>query len=465
MSIGWMGIAAAVVAVSASQSSVAAAGQIMSPTDQSPRVAQRVAVLSASAASALFKGEAAKAAGFAEAAVRLAPRDARGRLLLGRSYLALGRFRSADGAFADALRLDPALTRAAVSRVLTRIALGDADGARTLVAAITGSVPDADVGLALALMGDGAAALQRLDLAARAAGADARVRQNLGLAYALQGRWVDAVAVAQQDVPPDQMPGRLRRWAMIAQLRGDPAMQVGAILGVLPAADDGQPSELALSAEKAPAVSVAQAPESEVVAAVGPVTAVRVQDEGGSIVTATALSPPPLEQLVAAQPSVPAAVMHALPATPSQAASSAPAGRGLSSAPGAGRSRAAVGPATSTAKPLLRLIGHAVASAAAPSVSWAVQLGAYSSVRIRDAAWRRLRGTMQFLAAYQPAAAAWRSRRAMVYRLSIGDLPSRKVAAGLCMRVRSAGGDCFVRGIRGDVPMRWAAVGKQRDAA
>ena len=60
------------------------------------------------------------------------------RALLGRTYLAAGRFRSANTAFSDALTLDPSMSRVLVSRALTQIALGDSDGARITLAKAEG---------------------------------------------------------------------------------------------------------------------------------------------------------------------------------------------------------------------------------------------------------------------------------------------------------------------------------------
>ena len=58
----------------------------------------------------------------------------------------------------------------------------------------------ADYGLALALAGRPADAIPVLQHAAGSPRADARVRQNLALAYALAGDWVNARVVASQDV-------------------------------------------------------------------------------------------------------------------------------------------------------------------------------------------------------------------------------------------------------------------------
>ena len=48
----------------------------------------------------------------------------------------------------------------------------------------------------------------------------------------------------------------------------------------------------------------------------------------------------------------------------------------------------------------------------------------------------------------------------MLYRLSVSGLATRKDAVSLCVRIKAAGGDCFVRNMRGDQPMRWALRAK-----
>lgn len=227
---------------------------------------RRAAHLLDAARKALAQGDKDLAVERSEIAVREVPNDAATRLLLGRAYLAAGRFASANAAFGDALILDPTLERAAINRALAQIALGDRAGA--LASLYRAGTPgnEADVGLALALLGETDKARSLLEAAAHTAGASARVRQNLALLYAMQGQWNDAAVVAAQDVSADLMPERLRRWAMIVQLKDQPAMQVGALLGVLPSTNDpGKPVALALAS---PVVA-----EPVAVAAVAPVAA------------------------------------------------------------------------------------------------------------------------------------------------------------------------------------------------
>lgn len=224
---------------------------------------RRAAKLLDAARKAMSQGDKDLAIDRTELAVRELPRDAGSRMLLGRAYLAAGRFASAETAFGDALALDPTLTRAAINRALAQIALGNKAGALASLDQAGTAGNEADVGLALALMGEVDRARPLLEAAAHAPGAEPRARQNLALFHALQGHWNDAAVVAAQDVPADQVADRLRRWAMIVQMKGQPAMQVGALLGILPGNDPGQPVALALAspppADVAAPVAVAEA--------------------------------------------------------------------------------------------------------------------------------------------------------------------------------------------------------------
>ena len=521
MKLSWAGMTATAIVMGAGP--VYAAGNLQPDTGGNSQLsaAKRAAALKASAWAALGKGEATRAVQDAEVAAMLLPHDAGIRALLGRAYLSAGRFRSAETAFSDALALDPALPRAAVSRALAQIALGNPDAARESLAKAEGISADADIGLAQALLGDTETARQRLDAAARMPGADPRTRQNLGLAYALEGRWTDAVAVAEQDVPADMMPQRLHRWAMIAQMRTDPAMQVGAILGVLPAEDAGQPAALALATPST--VSPILQPDFEAVTEVAEPLVTKVMPlvavENGAVVTAIHPKIPSLAVLVATPVAFPAITLPDLMASPepvgveqkiATAADSLltkmetnpgtlPVTNATKPEPGtaaavvfnaarrsvarwasvpmvASRPVDIVSPAlaavgmtgkTRAHKPIMMLTSQlSFKSVPARSLGgWAVQLGAFSSHGRREIAWGKLGAKASFLSAYAPTGSARKLGKAMLYRLSVSGLPTRKEAVKLCFRIRTAGGACFVRNMRGDEPMRWALRDKISERA
>jgi Flp pilus assembly protein TadD len=554
----WIGVAATAIVVGTGPASAALHPSAPSGGEAQISPAQRAATLTASASTALSKGDANKAVQDVEAAVVLQPQDAALRALLGRAYLASGRFHSADTALGDALSLDPTLEHALINRVLARIAIGDRAGARALLAKAEGVASAADIGLAQALLGDSEGARRRLDAAARAPGADARTRQNLGLVYAMDGRWTDAAAIAQQDVPPNLMPQRLRRWAMIAQMKADPAMQIGAILGVLPAADTGQPAQLALvapapapaqvadltvvaqaapKAARAPAAApasmpiaatvpvavaapapaeapkvVAQAAPAPIAApapkpAVAPIAVARaapavvvaaspapaaspvlapvrpvVRVENGATVTSISPVAPPLEIFAAKLAVAPLALadLHASISeiVPASVHPEMPKNIALAGTPrtrDSGKSQVSFAAATAQPAKAAVAVGAAIPVADAakkPGVllashvslkrepakalgNWAVQLGAFSTLDRRETAWGKLSGMAAFLSAYRPTGSDYRFGKVTLYRLSVSGLPTRAEAINLCVKLRAAGGACFVRNMSGDQPMRW----------
>jgi D-alanyl-D-alanine carboxypeptidase len=82
--------------------------------------------------------------------------------------------------------------------------------------------------------------------AARAEGADARTRQNLALAYALSGRWVQARMLASQDLSPAKLEARMAEWSKLAE-QPDAQIRVASLIGTKAQQDAGMPVRLALS--------------------------------------------------------------------------------------------------------------------------------------------------------------------------------------------------------------------------
>src|SRR5206468_12292046 len=152
---------------------------------------------------------------------------------------------------------------------LVEVALGKNGEALSFLEAAKDVLDPADYGLAVALAGHPRDALAVLETAARAPGADSRVRQNLALALALAGDWTTARTVASQDVPGDQLDSRIHQWMQLASPKKS-SDQIAALTGVTPAAiDPGQPTQLALNkgdtrmAEAVPTPAPAQAPQPE----------------------------------------------------------------------------------------------------------------------------------------------------------------------------------------------------------
>lgn len=380
---------------------------------------------------ALGKRRAADAVTFAEQAVALSPRDPAYRTLLGRAYLAAGRFASATQAFTDVLTLNPADARAALNLALAQTATGEWVAARETLTAHAARISPADRGLALALAGDPAGGIALLSEAARDPAATATIRQNLALALALDGRWVDARTVASVDMSPAQVDQRLMEWAAFARPE-HAAQQVAALLGVTPSVDRGQPTQLALAdpAGAAP-VALAQAdPVPELPAAV-----VAVEPTVDAPVVPAV--PAPVQMAAVARPAITFAprreIVQALPSTYR---------RQEQPVRMAARSRAAALPVR-------------MASVAPATGNYYVQLGAFDTAGVARDAWRRMSRNVPRLAALAPQGMQASIRGTSFYRLSVGGL-GRTDATALCGTIRAKGDRCFVRTHAGEQLASWA---------
>lgn len=383
-----------------------------------------------SAERALAKDKPGEAVDAAEEAVAAAPRDAGYRMLLGRAYLEDGRFRSAATSFSDALTLDPDRSGAALSLALTRLGLGDRDGARDILDAHAQAIAPGDRGLALALAGDPAAGVALLEEAVRNGGADAKTRQNLALSYALAGRWAEAKLMASYDLDPQTVARRLLDWSRYTG-EGQAVAQVSALLGVQPRDDAGQPTRLALNipAETAPVRMAEAAPPPPAPVAM---TEAQVMDT-------------PAAQV--------AAVTEEAKAVFTPPAKSGPA---IVFAP---RSEIvqAVAPKRQTwiAKPAARVQSAAFTQ---PSGGrFVVQIGAFSSRAVAEDGWARAVRRVGAFSDMTPSTAVFQKDGATFYRLSVGGFGTRANAATFCERFRARGGQCFVREQAGDAPLQWAA--------
>lgn len=503
----WVGLTASAALLGLMPGALNAAAPVLRDEAATSPAQKRAERLMADARGALSRGIPAEAVRQAEAAVLLRPNEADARALLGRAYLAAGRFQSADTALGDALTLDPSLGGAAVGRALAQIALGQVEAAQATLAGADGYAADADVGLALALLGRIDEAREKLLAASRLPGADARTRQNLALVYAFEGRWNDAAAIAAQDVPADLMADRLRRWAMVAQLRGNGAMQVGALLGTLPADDAGQPAQLALAVPPASVDAPVQVAEVEQPVPVVPYASAAVSPpalapvapavQGGAIVTQTNFAPPSLDQLatlavtpdIILPPREPVATEQAAPLKV-QAWAGPPRSRGRAKIvePTAAQPRVTpvkamrpahrpVAPAVVRTvrherrldgpmpKPLLLVSKVSLKPVAGGARGWSVQLGAFSSAQRTAVAWNRISSKVRFLNGHVPTGSSVQRGTTLFHRLSVGGIPTRIAAIRLCQRVQAAGVPCFVRPTGGDQPLTWALRARTEAAA
>jgi Flp pilus assembly protein TadD len=390
---------------------------------------------------ALGSGDYASAVNLAEQAAEANSQDSNVRSLLGNAYFASGRFASAEAAFSDSLALAPAQPQIILKRARVQIAQGKNDTAIAGLQAAQGLIDPADFGLALALAGRPGDAVQMLDVAARAQGADSRVRQNLALANALAGDWEAARVIASQDLTPDVVDARVQQWMTLAK----PAHsydQVAALVGVTPAAaDPGQPVRLALVQTDTRVAQAAPQP-------VAPVQQAAVQD-------APAFAAPVAEPLPVVQASAPAPV----------AAPEAPAFDPLAAvAAVATEAKDAVvefaSNLTSKPEPKVKKASAKARAKAAPALGSpkaVVQLGAYSSEERVSAAWATLSKKHPNLRKYSPMTARFDGPRGTVWRLSIRGFDNQSEAIARCQNLRSSGGSCFVRSTAGDSPVQFAS--------
>ena len=409
---------------------------------------QQALVAYAAAQAAVQKGDLAGALVEAERAVALSPRDMGFRMLLGDLYLKNGRFQSAETTFGDVLTLDPGNERAQLSAALAQIALGRTASALVRLDRLAESAAPGDIGLAYALAGQPQRAIALLEPAARETGANARVRQNLALSYALAGDWQKARVTAAQDVSPAELSQRLQQWAAFAQPKAS-WDQVASLLNVTPAHDPGQPERLAL----APAVKAPVAMAANEVPAPEPV--------------AIAADPVPVTLAAVPAPELPAAPVSDVPAWTSAAAEAAPEPAEESRPLYAEAVQALVGPQAPTIKasiqatePRFERAPRAAAPkpAAAPKGPgrFAVQLGAFSSASGVERAWAQAYKRYGFTGR-TPYSTTVTLPKGTFHRLSVAGYASHSEASAVCRSVKAKGGACFVRAVAGDAPVRWAS--------
>ena len=379
--------------------------------------------LATRALAALASNDPVTAISFAERAVQRTPNDATIRALLGNAYFAAGRFASAESAYEDSLSLNANQPQIALKLALAQIAQGKNGEAVALLDSGRAMLDPADYGLALALAGRPVDAIAVLEPVARGAGAEGRARQTLALAYAFSGDWTNAKAIAAQDVPADQLDARMQQWMRLAT-PARPSDQLAGLTGITPAAaDPGQPVQIALNkGNNVPAMAQAipaPAPMPQVAqAAPPPPVPVEITpgDEPYAAPLASAEIPAFTPEITAPPPPVakPARVVHA------------------------------------------RLPKASVRRATGKSGA-VVQLGAFGNAERVATAWNAAAKRFGALKSYTPMSARFASGRGTVYRLSVKGFGSVSEANALCASVRRGGGSCFVRNIAGDAPVQFAS--------
>jgi D-alanyl-D-alanine carboxypeptidase len=398
---------------------------------------------------ALSKGKHERALTFAELAVEADLQNRDYRALLARIYLSQGRFVAAERTLMDVMELGQVDPRTVVSLSLSRIAQGKVDSAVALIEANRSILPVSDYALTLALAGRSGDAISILTDAIRSDGATARTRQNLALAYALDGRWREARVMASQDMTQTQVNDRIAEWAQFARPEAY-TLRVAGLLKVRPnLADQGQPVRLALNsaapvglaqADIAPAAteSIPAAPATEL-AAVGeaPVAQSRGFASVEEAVKVAAIEP------VAPAPVVEAPLIKA-PESPVKAAAT--------------QSKAA--PA-----PVKLALADTAPKAVASGGSHVVQLGAYNSVAIANEAWGKLSRRYAMLKGFEPSKTTVTVNGRKFVRLSATGFGNASSANSACSQIKAQGGACFVRNVGGQPPVRMARAGGGRKIA
>ena len=230
--------------------------------------------------------------------------------------------------------------------------------------------------------------------------------------------------------------------------------QVAALTGVKPAASDpGQPSRLALRGNATRTAQAAPpAPQPQQVAAYAPPP------------IAEPAYAPPFDQLAASPAPQPAPVSEPQAAPVMEAAAPAPSfdapAPEIMTAP-------AVSSSVTVKLPRARPASLAAEQrAAARKAAFArrdgkakvvVQLGAFGSRERVTKAWDVMTRRYPALRGYTPVTARFDSKRGPVYRLSIKGFDSQQEAITQCRVLRGNGGNCFVRHVAGDVPVRLAS--------
>lgn len=392
----------------------------------------RPAAYSAKAEKALAKGNAQVALTNAEAAVLADPRNAGYRSSLGQAYLANGRFLSAARTFEDAMELGDESPRTVISMALAQIANGNSQDAQFVLSQYQTILPGGDYGLALALAGDTRQGVNVLENEVRNGANSGKVRQNLAMAYALDGKWREARAMAMQDVAPAEVDARLLQWVQMAPPESY-QQRVAALLGVTPQADAGQPARLALAntPEMAAAIADITAPETEAdmqFADANP-NALESPDSLASYAGEPTQFAMAEENNVAVAPLIEA--MQAPVKIPAQTV-------------------AAPTPAPSVAAP-------ASGSANVANGAYIVQLGAFSSVSGAERAWKIYNGRHVGLKSFDYAQSQVQSGGRTLYRLAAAGFGNAGSAMSLCNDIKAKGGNCIVRQVGNSSPVRMAS--------
>lgn len=442
-------------------------GDSVASSSSKPATVKDGAKYSKKAKKALAKGQTEKAIAFAERSVAGVGTDPETRALLGQAYLSAGRFASAERSFLDAMELGNNDARTILSLALAQLGQGKADKAKRVVQSNRQFIPTADYGLALALAGDAGGAVDVLEQAIRQANVTGRTRQNLGLAYALDGRWKEAKLMAMQDMTPSTVDTRIMEWAQMAR-PGAYQTRVASVLNVKPVANDpGQPVRLALNAAPAVAAVASATPAQDYsrevasfdretpLPAVGPAPLAEkdadfMAKENNVVVTKVDL---PASKAVAPKPASEAKSVKVNPIAKSNDKFIVEGEKTKAEKPVQfAEAKPAKTPAVQSIAaitPALQKVAFASKPRSSNSGTHLVQLGAFSSAEGAARAWNILSSKNRDLAAFQYASSRINVKGKTLYRLAAIGFGNEETAKAMCSGIKAKGGSCIVRNAKG----------------
>ncbi len=400
---------------------------------------------------ALVEGDTAAAVTLAQLQAQVQPNVLEVQRALARAQLADGRYADALYGLKPQIEANPQDTALSFSYGLALLATGQAEAGRVhLVRLVMTGAPQmaSDAGLALALGGDPDGGLSLLEPAARAPGADGRVRQNLGLAYAAKGDWLRARDAARLDLTPEQVDAALTRWAALLQHQTPEriAILLGAVperlaartqlvkaapatitpvasLGIAAAANLQEPVETPVQPAEKAATTVSQLGPVQLAAA----TPLAVEP--------ARVAPAKAEQAVVEQAKLEPAKVEPAKVEPAKIASK---------------------PAAMQTPKVVRLAAHqasanvvkasapARALRAVPEGTWSVQLGAFSTVDLAKTAWGLLTGKFKILNG-TGSPLLLRTQGTNLTRVVVSGFSGKSEAKAFCATYRASGGACFER--------------------
>lgn len=394
----------------------------------------------------MASGNIDKAVFNAERAVEADFRNSTYRSTLARGYIAQGHFNSAERTLQDVLDLGQKDPRTIISLALLRTSQGKTASAISMLDSYRDILPDGDYGLALAVAGDKKRSVEVLEAGARNNNS-AQLRQNLALAYALNGQWREARVMASQDLTGSQVNENISKWAQYAR-PGAYQLRVAGLLGVTPKEDSGQPIRLALDSRSNSNVDFAANISDDELPAVGPAPVSLVDNfsaakENDVRVASSAVKPTSIPA------SKPVPLIRA-PKTPKKVVPSAPSkfiveganGTVIGSTP----KQAVAKPAAK--KPVKLALSKTPRKAATRKLagsSYMIQLGAFSSSKNAQIAWGKLTNEYSVLKPFRSASSVVNSNGRQLYRLAALGFGNLETAKSVCDRIKSKGGSCIVR--------------------